>query len=42
MAKAVGLDIGSRSVKLVEIDGSPKKFRVTRFITKEASTDGPP
>jgi len=42
MAKAIGLDIGSRTIKLVEIDGSPKKFRVTRFLREEipAGDDG--
>ncbi len=40
MAKAIGLDIGSRTIKLVEIDGSPKKFRVSRFLREEIPADG--
>ncbi|MEN8149789.1 MAG: pilus assembly protein PilM [Planctomycetota bacterium] len=39
MAKAIGLDIGSRTIKLVEIDGSPKKFRVSRFLREEIPED---
>jgi len=40
MAKALGLDIGSRTIKLLEVDGSPKKFKVTRFITEEIPGEG--
>jgi type IV pilus assembly protein PilM len=31
MAKAVGLDIGARSIKVAELEGSAKKFKVARF-----------
>lgn len=34
MARSVGLDIGSHSVKLVELDGTPKKFRVSRYVSR--------
>ena len=40
MAKAIGLDIGSRAVKLVELDGSAKKHRVSRFVVKEVGEVG--
>ena len=40
MAKAIGLDIGSRTVKLVELDGSPKKFRVSKFVVRDIPGDG--
>ncbi len=40
MAKALGLDIGSHSVKLVELDGSPKKFKISRFVVKEIGEVG--
>jgi type IV pilus assembly protein PilM len=39
MAKAIGLDVGSRSAKIVEIDGSPKKYTVTHFAECELSED---
>ncbi|MCU0724393.1 MAG: pilus assembly protein PilM [Planctomycetes bacterium] len=35
MGKAIGLDIGSQWVKLVEVEGSPKKWRVSRFVHRE-------
>jgi type IV pilus assembly protein PilM len=34
MARAVGLDIGSRTIKVVELSGSPKAFKVSRVITR--------
>ena len=34
MARAVGLDIGSRTIKVVELNGSPKAFKVMRVITR--------
>ena len=34
MARAVGLDIGSRTIKVVELNGSPKAFKVLRVITR--------
>ena len=34
MARAVGLDIGTRTIKVVELNGSPKAFKVTRVITR--------
>jgi len=40
MAKAIGLDIGSRTIKFLEVDGSPKKFRITRFLTEEVPGEG--
>jgi type IV pilus assembly protein PilM len=52
MPRAVGLDIGSRTIKVVEITGGPKAFRVQRFVVRpvpEATTaagpegaEGPP
>ena len=30
MGRAVGLDIGSRTIKVVELSGTPKSFRVQR------------
>ena len=45
MAKAIGLDVGSRSAKIVEIDGGPKKFKITHFaeceLSEAASAEGP-
>ncbi len=35
MAKAVGLDIGTRSVKLAELEGSGKKVRVSRLFVRD-------
>ena len=35
MAKAIGLDIGSHSVKLVELDGTAKKFKISRYVSRE-------
>ena len=31
MPKAVGLDIGRRSMKFVEVEGTPKRYRITGF-----------
>jgi type IV pilus assembly protein PilM len=44
MAKAVGLDIGARHVKACELEGSAKKFRMTRFAVREFAleADGSP
>ncbi|MCA8969321.1 MAG: pilus assembly protein PilM [Planctomycetes bacterium] len=48
MAKVTGIDIGSSSIKLVEIEGSPRKWRVQRVISlprsvpHEAEDDTPP
>jgi len=42
MAKAIGLDIGSRCIKVVELDGSPKKFKVSNFKSVEIPGDGGP
>lgn len=35
MARAVGLDIGTRMIKLVEVTGSPKSFRIQRLAVRE-------
>jgi type IV pilus assembly protein PilM len=35
MVRAVGLDIGSRSIKVVELSGSPKSFKVQRVAVRE-------
>lgn len=35
MARAVGLDIGSHTVKVVELTGSPKSFRIQRVAVRE-------
>ncbi len=36
MARATGLDVGNRRIKIVEVDGSPpKKIRITRFAAEE-------
>lgn len=40
MARAIGLDIGSRAVKLVELEGSAKRFKVTRYLVREYPGDG--
>lgn len=42
MAKAVGLDLGTRSIKIVELEGNPKKYKITRFASCElpAGADG--
>lgn len=42
MAKAVGLDIGTRSVKVAELEGSGKKVRVSRIFVRDvpAREDG--
>ncbi|MBI1849881.1 MAG: pilus assembly protein PilM [Planctomycetes bacterium] len=44
MAKAVGLDIGARHVKVCELEGSAKKFRMSRFAIREFALkdDGSP
>lgn len=49
MARAVGLDIGTRTIKVVELNGSPKAFKVMRVITRpmpeiveDPSEDEPP
>ncbi len=44
MAKAVGLDIGARHVKVCELEGSAKKFRMSRFAVREFAVkdDGSP
>jgi type IV pilus assembly protein PilM len=34
MPRAVGLDIGSRMIKVVEINGTPKGFRIVRMVTR--------
>jgi type IV pilus assembly protein PilM len=39
MAKAVGLDIGTRSVKIAELEGSSKRYRITRFASCDLPTD---
>lgn len=35
MARAVGLDIGTRTIKLVEIAGNPKAFKVLRLAVRD-------
>ena len=35
MARAVGLDIGTRTIKVVELSGSPKAFKVQRVAVRE-------
>lgn len=35
MARAVGLDIGSRSIKVVELSGNPKAFKIQRLAIRE-------
>ena len=43
MAKAAGVDIGSRAVKVAVVDGGPKGGRLLRFVEKEyPSGDAPP
>jgi type IV pilus assembly protein PilM len=44
MARAVGLDIGTRTIKVVEISGSPKAFRIQRLAIREVPRppDTPP
>lgn len=34
MARAVGLDIGTQTIKVVELNGNPKSFKVTRVVTR--------
>ncbi len=34
MARAVGLDIGTRTIKVVELSGTPKSFKVVRAVTR--------
>ncbi len=38
MAKAIGLDISERGFKIIEVEGSAKKFKVTRFIVRDLET----
>jgi type IV pilus assembly protein PilM len=38
MARAVGLDIGSRTIKVVELSGGPKAFRVQRVAIRDVPT----
>jgi type IV pilus assembly protein PilM len=38
MPRAVGLDVGSRLLKLAELSGSPKSFKVQRFLVEELPT----
>jgi len=40
MAKSVGLDIHERGVRAVEVTGSGKKFRVTRYIERAVTPRG--
>lgn len=35
MARAIGIDIGARSFKVVEVEGGGKKFRILRFYKEE-------
>jgi type IV pilus assembly protein PilM len=35
MARAVGLDIGTRTIKVVEISGSPKAFKIQRLAIRD-------
>jgi|GEM_PF-4507422 len=35
MARAVGLDIGTRTIKVVELSGSPKAFKVQRVAVRD-------
>ena len=35
MARAVGLDVGTKTLKLVELSGSAKAFKVTRLIVRD-------
>lgn len=41
MARALGLDIGTRFLKVVEVTGGPKSVRVQRVVLREIPT-GPP
>jgi len=41
MARAVGLDIGSRTIKVVELNGGPKSFKVMRVITRPVPEPDP-
>ena len=34
MPRAVGLDVGTRTLKLVELSGSPKAFKIQRFLVR--------
>jgi type IV pilus assembly protein PilM len=40
MARAVGLDIGSRTIKLVELGGNPKALKVQRLAIRDVPTPG--
>src|SRR5262245_53532895 len=44
MARAVGLDIGTRTIKVVELSGSPKAFRIQRLAIRDVprAPDAPP
>ena len=35
MPRAVGIDIGTGTLKICEVDGSARKFRVTKYIEAE-------
>jgi type IV pilus assembly protein PilM len=41
MARAIGLDIGARFVKVVELVGGPRSFRVQRVAVREIPGTGP-
>lgn len=42
MARAVGLDIGTRTLKVVEMTGSAKSFKVQRVVLREIPSSPPP
>ncbi len=42
MAKAVGIDIGARAVKLAVVDGGPKGAKLLRFVERPYETEGAP
>ena len=42
MGRAVGLDIGSRTIKVVELAGSPKAFKVQRVLVRLLPVSPPP
>ncbi len=41
MARAIGLDIGARFIKVVEIVGGPRSFKVQRVAVREIPGSGP-
>lgn len=41
MARAIGLDIGARYIKIVELVGGPRSFRIQRVIVREIPGTGP-